>query len=41
MIAWGLDLNSDADSHLVCNQHTSGGAYSTQVISIQGRDRKG
>uniref|UniRef100_A0A914W9T6 FYVE-type domain-containing protein n=1 Tax=Plectus sambesii TaxID=2011161 RepID=A0A914W9T6_9BILA len=40
MVAWAVSFNHEADGHLVCCQASKGGSYSTQVISIRGRDRK-
>jgi hypothetical protein len=40
MVAWAVSFNNEADGHLVCYQAPTGGNYSTQVISIRGRERK-
>lgn len=40
MIAFALDFNADADSHLVCEQDATG-SYRTQVFTTGVTARKG
>ncbi|XP_066297796.1 zinc finger FYVE domain-containing protein 16-like [Branchiostoma lanceolatum] len=39
VLSWGSNFSEEADSHLVCIQNDEG-AYQTQAISIQNRQRK-